>query len=318
MERGGGEAGCVRRALRPWARRGARALPASCRPARLYRGRAGVGGAGRCPGSETVVRGSGRRALRPAGLPGAQSAGGGAVRSLGLRGLGPGSCSEGLGVNDSVLGTILRGAPPETLREEGQLGCVPPPGLEASCVKKSSWGFLFTGIVGGTLVAVYAVATPFITPALRRICLPFVPATTKQIENVVKMLRGRRGSVVDVGSGDGRIVIAAAKEGFAAAGYELNPWLVWYSRYRAWREGVQGSAKFYISDLWKVSFSQYSNVVIFGVPQMMPQLEKKLELELEDNARVIACRFPFPHWTPDQLPSPFTEGCATILMTLYH
>uniref|UniRef100_F6Q384 ATP synthase subunit C lysine N-methyltransferase n=1 Tax=Equus caballus TaxID=9796 RepID=F6Q384_HORSE len=193
-----------------------------------------------------------------------------------------------------------RGAPPETLREEGQLGCVPPPGLEASCVKKSSWGFLFTGIVGGTLVAVYAVATPFITPALRRICLPFVPATTKQIENVVKMLRGRRGSVVDVGSGDGRIVIAAAKEGFAAAGYELNPWLVWYSRYRAWREGVQGSAKFYISDLWKVSFSQYSNVVIFGVPQMMPQLEKKLELELEDNARVIACRFPFPHWTPDQ------------------
>uniref|UniRef100_A0A9L0IY25 ATP synthase c subunit lysine N-methyltransferase n=1 Tax=Equus asinus TaxID=9793 RepID=A0A9L0IY25_EQUAS len=98
------------------------------------------------------------------------------------------------------------GAPPETLREEGQLGCVPPPGLEASRVKKNSWGFLFTGIVGGTLVAVYAVATPFITPALRRICLPFVPATTKQIENVVKMLRGRRGSVVDVGSGDGRII----------------------------------------------------------------------------------------------------------------
>nr|XP_008522597.1 PREDICTED: protein FAM173B [Equus przewalskii] len=206
-------------------------------------------------------------------------------------------------------GKAFPGAPPETLREEGQLGCVPPPGLEASCVKKSSWGFLFTGIVGGTLVAVYAVATPFITPALRRICLPFVPATTKQIENVVKMLRGRRGSVVDVGSGDGRIVIAAAKEGFAAAGYELNPWLVWYSRYRAWREGVQGSAKFYISDLWKVSFSQYSNVVIFGVPQMMPQLEKKLELELEDNARVIACRFPFPHWTPDQVTG---EGIDTV------
>lgn len=106
----------------------------------------------------------------------------------------------------SSLLALGPGAPPETLREEGQLGCVPPPGLEASRVKKNSWGFLFTGIVGGTLVAVYAVATPFITPALRRICLPFVPATTKQIENVVKMLRGRRGSVVDVGSGDGRIV----------------------------------------------------------------------------------------------------------------
>ena len=51
-------------------------------------------------------------------------------------------------------------------------------------------------------------------------------------------------------------VIAAAKEGFTAVGYELNPWLVWYSRYRAWREGVQASARFYISDLWKVRMAE--------------------------------------------------------------
>ncbi|XP_036918894.1 ATP synthase subunit C lysine N-methyltransferase [Sturnira hondurensis] len=205
---------------------------------------------------------------------------------------------------DGVLG-----APPETLPEGSQSGCVRPTRLEASGVKKSSWGFFFTGLVGGTLVAVYAVATPFITPALRKICLPFVPATTKQVENVVKMLRSRRGPLVDIGSGDGRIVIAAAKEGFSAVGYELNPWLVWYSRYRAWQAGVQHLAKFYISDLWKVTFSQYSNVVIFGVPQMMPQLEKKLGLELRDDARVIACRFPFPHWIPDQVTG---EGIDTV------
>nr|XP_005899666.2 PREDICTED: protein FAM173B isoform X1 [Bos mutus] len=196
-----------------------------------------------------------------------------------------------------------------TLEEGRPSECVPPASLEANSLKKSSWGVLFTGIVGGTLVAVYAVATPFVTPALRRICLPFVPATTKQIENVVKMLECRRGALVDIGSGDGRIVIAAAKEGFTAVGYELNPWLVWYSRYRARREGVQASARFYISDLWKVTFSQYSNVVIFGVPQMMAQLEKKLELELQDDARVIACRFPFPHWTPAQVTG---EGIDTV------
>lgn len=97
------------------------------------------------------------------------------------------------------------GTPPEIL-EERQSGCVLPSSLGASSLKKSSWGFLFTGIVGGTLVAVYAVATPFLTPALRKICLPFVPATTKQIENVVKMLHCRKGSLVDIGSGDGRIV----------------------------------------------------------------------------------------------------------------
>lgn len=74
--------------------------------------------------------------------------------------------------------------------------------------RKKKWGLLVTGVVGGTLVALYAVATPFITPALRKICLPFVPATSTQIENVLKMLQCRNGSLVDIGSGDGRIVSA--------------------------------------------------------------------------------------------------------------
>ncbi|XP_073940908.1 ATP synthase subunit C lysine N-methyltransferase-like [Castor canadensis] len=163
--------------------------------------------------------------------------------------------------------------------------------LLGSSLKKSSWGILVPAIVGGALVALYAVATPSITPALRKYCLPFVPATSKQIENVVKMSQRGRGSLVDIGSGGGRIVIAAAKEGVTALGYELNPWLVWYSRYHVWREGVHGFSTFCISDLWK----------------MMPQLEKKLELE--NDARVIACRLPFPHWTPDHVTG---EGIDTV------
>ncbi|XP_003220077.4 ATP synthase subunit C lysine N-methyltransferase isoform X1 [Anolis carolinensis] len=175
--------------------------------------------------------------------------------------------------------------------------------------KQRNWGILLTGVIGGTLVALYSVVTPFIAPALRKHCLPFVPATSKQIENVLNLLKGRNGSLVDIGSGDGRIVIAAAKLGFKAVGYELNPWLVWYSRYRAWKEGVHQDARFYISDLWKVSFSQYTNIVIFGVPQMMLPLEKKLGEELPLDARIIACRFPFPHWKPTHN---FGEGIDTV------
>ncbi|XP_041040340.1 ATP synthase subunit C lysine N-methyltransferase isoform X2 [Carcharodon carcharias] len=133
------------------------------------------------------------------------------------------------------------------------------------------WGLVLLGAAGGAAFALYVAAAPFVAPALRRVCLPFVPASTVQ-------------------------VIAAAKQGFRAVGYELNPWLVWYSRYRAWREGVHHNTRFYISDLWKVSFSEYSNVVIFGVPQMMQSLEEKLQSELKGNARVVACRFPFPSW----------------------
>ncbi|XP_057714244.1 ATP synthase subunit C lysine N-methyltransferase [Corythoichthys intestinalis] len=174
---------------------------------------------------------------------------------------------------------------------------------------KSRLGLIVTGLVGGSLVALYAVATPFVAPALRKICLPFVPATTTQVENVLNALRARSGTLVDIGSGDGRIVIAAARHGFLASGFELNPWLVWYSRYKAWREGVHHSTSFHISNLWKVSFAQYSNVVIFGVPQMMDQLELKLESELSSSAKVVACRFPFPNWVPEYTAG---EGCDTV------
>jgi len=173
----------------------------------------------------------------------------------------------------------------------------------------SGLGLVVTGLLGGAVVALYAAAAPFVAPALRKVCLPFVPATTEQVHNVFKVLGARKGTLVDIGSGDGRIVIAAAKHGFQASGFELNPWLVCYSRYKAWREGVHRSTSFHISDLWKVSFAQYSNVVIFGVPQMMDQLELKLASELPSTAKVVACRFPFPTWVPEHTAG---EGIDTV------
>lgn len=73
---------------------------------------------------------------------------------------------------------------------------------------RSRLGVIVTGVLGGSLVALYAVAAPFVTPALRKVCLPFVPATTAQVENVLRVLRARSGTLVDIGSGDGRIVSA--------------------------------------------------------------------------------------------------------------
>ena len=50
------------------------------------------------------------------------------------------------------------------------------------------------------------ICAPFVSPALRRICLPYVPATTTQVSNVMKAVKGRNGQLIDLGSGDGRIV----------------------------------------------------------------------------------------------------------------
>ena len=70
----------------------------------------------------------------------------------------------------------------------------------------TSAGKVILGIFGATFVGVTAVTLPFVLPALRKVCLPFVPATTTQVSNVMKLLQGRKGLLVDLGSGDGRIV----------------------------------------------------------------------------------------------------------------
>ncbi|MGH0180429.1 UNVERIFIED_CONTAM: hypothetical protein FKN15_004246 [Acipenser sinensis] len=63
-----------------------------------------------------------------------------------------------------------------------------------------------------------------------------------------------------------------------------------------------------IYTVW-VKFSQYTNVVVFGIPQMMPQLEDKLLSELQITAKVIACHFPFPTWAPEHMTG---EGIYTV------
>lgn len=81
------------------------------------------------------------------------------------------------------------------------------PGSELRDTKaRSRLGVVVTAALGGSLVALYAVAAPFVTPALRKVCLPFVPATAAQVENVLRVLQSRTGTLVDIGSGDGRIV----------------------------------------------------------------------------------------------------------------
>ena len=62
---------------------------------------------------------------------------------------------------------------------------------------------------GGSAVALSLICFPFIVPAFRKICLPYVPATTAQVENVVKAIAKNptdKRNLIDIGSGDGRIV----------------------------------------------------------------------------------------------------------------
>ena len=161
-------------------------------------------------------------------------------------------------------------------------------------------GKILLTISGTAFGLVFAVTTPFILPALRKYCLPYVPATTEQVKNILCLLRGKQGRLIDLGSGDGRLVIEAAKLGLCCDGVELNPWLVWYSRISSFRRGTHKRTSFQRKDLWKTDLSKYNYVIIFGVDCMMKDLTNKLRRELHEQSEVIACRFPLPGVKPEK------------------
>ncbi|XP_069920294.1 adenine nucleotide translocase lysine N-methyltransferase [Oryctolagus cuniculus] len=155
----------------------------------------------------------------------------------------------------------------------------------------------------GSGLAAYAVWALLLQPGFRRVPLrlqvPYVGASARQVEHVLSLLRGRPGKTVDLGSGDGRIVLAAHRCGLRpAVGYELNPWLVGLSRLHAWRAGCAGAVCYRREDLWKVSLSDCHNVSVFLAPSVLALLEEKLRAELPAGARVVSGRFPLPTWQP--------------------
>lgn len=155
----------------------------------------------------------------------------------------------------------------------------------------------------GSGLAVYTVWALLLQPGFRRVPLrlqvPYIGASARQVENVLSLLRGRPGKMVDLGSGDGRIVLAAHQCGLRpAVGYELNPWLVGLARLHAWRAGCSGSVCYHRKDLWKVSLRDCHNVSVFLAPSVLPLLEDKLQVELPAGARVVSGRFPLPTWKP--------------------
>ncbi|XP_057603891.1 adenine nucleotide translocase lysine N-methyltransferase isoform X1 [Hippopotamus amphibius kiboko] len=144
---------------------------------------------------------------------------------------------------------------------------------------------------GGTRAWIVA-----LSPGVR---VPYVGASARQVEHVLSLLRGRPGKMVDLGSGDGRIVLAAHKCGLRpAVGYELNPWLVGLAWLHAWRAGCAGSVCYRRENLWKVNLRDCHNVSVFLAPSVLPLLEDKLQAELPAGARVVSGRFPLPTWQP--------------------
>lgn len=115
--------------------------------------------------------------------------------------------------------------------------------------------------------------------------------------------------VIDLGSGDGRIVISAAKRGARALGIEYNPDMVALSKRNAVKMGVSETAQFIKADLFETDFSQATVVTMFLLPDINLRLRPKI-LNLKPGTRIVANSFDMAEWQPDQtITVKPEEGC---------
>jgi SAM-dependent methyltransferase len=104
--------------------------------------------------------------------------------------------------------------------------------------------------------------------------------------------------VVDLGSGDGRFVIAAAKRGARALGVEYNPDMVQLAQANARKEGVADRASFVRGDIFETDFSQASVVTLYLLPNLNLRLRPKI-LDMKPGTRVLSNSFSMEDWEAD-------------------
>jgi len=112
--------------------------------------------------------------------------------------------------------------------------------------------------------------------------------------------------VIDLGSGDGRTVITAAKRGAIALGIEYNPDMVELSKRTAAKEGVSDRASFVKADLFESDFSQAQVISMFLLSSINLKLRPKI-LDLKPGTRIVSNTFDMADWKPDE--SATVPGC---------
>jgi hypothetical protein len=136
----------------------------------------------------------------------------------------------------------------------------------------------------------------------------WVPTSQALVEKMLDMAKVTpQDFVIDLGSGDGRTVITAAKRGARALGIEYNPDMVALSQKNAQAAGVADRAKFEKADLFESDFSQAQVITMFLLPSINMRLRPKL-LDMKPGTRIVTNSFTMEDWQPDQSET-LTEGC---------
>ena len=129
----------------------------------------------------------------------------------------------------------------------------------------------------------------------------WVPTPEAVVDRMLRMARvGPKDFVIDLGSGDGRTVIMAAKKfGARAMGIEYNPDMVALSNENAAKAGIGNKVKFVKADLFETDFSQATVVTMYLLPNINMKLRPKI-LDMRPGTRVVSHAFNMEDWQPDE------------------
>lgn len=128
---------------------------------------------------------------------------------------------------------------------------------------------------------------------------PYVPSKPDRIDAMLELAAvGRGETIVDLGSGDGSILIEAAARGARGIGVEINPLLVWWSRYRIRRKRMEDRIRVVQKNFYHYPLAEADVITLYLWPTTLEKLEEKLRRELRPDARVVSHAFPIPGWSP--------------------
>jgi cyclopropane fatty-acyl-phospholipid synthase-like methyltransferase len=133
--------------------------------------------------------------------------------------------------------------------------------------------------------------------------VPFVPTPLEVVDRMLELAQVKTGDVIyDLGSGDGRIVIQAAKRyGVHGVGIEINPDLVSKAKDNAFKEKVDGLVEFHAQDALTVDVSPATVVTLYMLPEFNVKLRAIFDRQLKPGARVVSHDFEIRGWTPDKI-----------------
>jgi SAM-dependent methyltransferase len=129
----------------------------------------------------------------------------------------------------------------------------------------------------------------------------YVPTPQEVVDEMLKVADVKKGDVLyDLGSGDGRIPIAAAQKfGIRATGIDIDPERIWEAEVNAKKAGVEHLVKFKREDLFKADFSDATVITLYLLPDLNVKLRPKL-WQLKPGTRIVSHQFDMGDWKPEK------------------